>query len=586
MPMRSRFRIGLLAACAGLVLSPLAEAQVRAAGARSFRPMGPCSTARPPGSAHDASRRSGDKADATAKTAKPKDDDASSGGVTKGPGSEGDFDWELWWYHNLDRYLSFAKSQDESVGPRSFADTRREIAAVLRDAIQDPDSRVVESAIVALGKVAGEDDLPVFDGLISEPPHGNQVATVLALGHTKLAAAGERLKKMLAAPDAHPEIRANAALALGLVGDPAALPALVAAAQAGSVASDVLVASYLSIGLLGGETALSFLSGRLADSSALPLARSYAALALGKTGDPAAGKSLLEALSTETDKDVRSSIVIALGALGLASRREGAPALGPVRDHACLTLARVLDGDKDFVTRCLSTFSLGQLNGSGARSALQRAAKGGDPDLRCSALLALGLTGESSAIVALRPFLKDSSNGGAIGAAAAIGLALVGDPREAVAVLAAFKAEERSEPRGYLALALGLLRSRDAVPSLAYFAKSSANPPLARASLLALAMLGSEESLELIRSRATDSSDQGLAVEAIRTLGEAARPSDVPLLVSVLRREGTSWNERMSAVQALGRIGETGRAAPLSRVYEGNNFLLDVRLLVNAFAHL
>lgn len=585
-----------------IALAPFADAQTRPAGGRGFRPSPGVGRGGPHATGGDSSGKSGgsarrpaDRDAAPGTTKKPKDEAGSEGGVTPSPGSTGDFDWELWWYHNLDRYLTFAPASSGGESGRSDADAawnerRREIADVLREAVHESDVRVQQAAIVALGKAAGgDDDVAFLDGLLREATHKNRVAAVIALGHTRRPEAVDRLLRLLADAETHAEVRAAAALSLGLLGEERSMPALVAAARAEAGATDLLVASYLGIGLAGGEAAVPFLASALADEKAPPLARSYAALALGKTGVPAAEKPLEKALEA-ADADVRCSAIIALGALGLASRpgeaAGGGKPFAPARDQASLALARLLDKDPSFAARCLACFSLAQLNGSGARSALQRAAKGGDPDLRCAALLALGLTGEASAVAAIRPYVKDRSGDGAIGAAAALGMSLVGDAKEAPAVLAAFKAEDRSDPRAYLALALGLLRSAEAVPVLSLYAKGTANPPLARASLFALAVQGEKASRDLLRAHASQSEDPTLSVEAVRVIGEAADPADIPLLVSVLRRDGSSWNERYAAVQALGRMSETGRVAPLARVFESNNYFLEVRLLENVFESL
>jgi len=112
-------------------------------------------------------------------------------------------------------------------------------------------------------------------------------------------------------------LRAHAALALGQIGDPRAVPALRAALSDADLI--VRIESAAGLGRLKARGAVAGLSQALQDPDAR--VRQTAAVALGHQGDPAGRSPLRQALD-DKDGNVRGQAALALGLLGDQDARE------------------------------------------------------------------------------------------------------------------------------------------------------------------------------------------------------------------------------------------------------------------------
>ncbi len=245
----------------------------------------------------------------------------------------GGADWQVWWALNKDRYIGLARRE----APRAGDTGRREpptVPATLRARLVRPDIE-------------------------------------LALRDRKTA------------------VRRSAAYALGLLGDPASVPALSAAlADDNTEVQDTVI---LALGLLGRAAAaetVPILEGlargrksaarRLGRNSVNDGRRALATLALGMTGDPETVLRLARlARGDRESRDVRAAGVVALGLLG-----------GSTSASVLVDIYR--DKRAGIQVRALAVEALGRVGGRLARRVLLRAIEHDKTDVRRAAALALG----------------------------------------------------------------------------------------------------------------------------------------------------------------------------------------------------
>jgi HEAT repeat protein len=238
------------------------------------------------------------------------------------------------------------------------------------------DSRAIPILIAGMGYAAGRSNDPDRPGATSAGSYGVRNEAVSALVSLALRQPETGRALMEALGDADPNIRMNAAKALGRIGDAAAVPGLI-----GRAGSDddmyVRMASAEALGLIGDRRAVEALSafvsggprGEVADR-----ARGAAAEALGRLGDGRASDTLIGALD-DSSEIVRMAAIRALGRL--RDRRAVAP------------LTARLEGDRFESLRSAAALALGFIGGSEARSALGRASREGTPSVRTAAGRAL-----------------------------------------------------------------------------------------------------------------------------------------------------------------------------------------------------
>jgi aminopeptidase N len=183
--------------------------------------------------------------------------------------------------------------------------------------------------------------------------------------------------------------------------------------------------------------------------------RDIAADALGRMGNPAAGKQLLSGLDANTQPYVRNHIV---------------GALGNIKDDPTVVakLLSISSEDSSFRSRATALQSLGKLKAATALPALMDAAKGDSPDdfLRNAALRSLGYLGDDRGVPLLREW---SAPGKAIetreAAIASLGRLEKGN-KEITAQIASYLTETHYPIRYAAIRALGSRGDPSAIPAL------------------------------------------------------------------------------------------------------------------------
>ncbi len=265
--------------------------------------------------------------------------------------------------------------------------------SMMRTISMFPSERAYESmrgnvrfeAAYALGKMKAREALRPLMEALDDPEMLGREGAALALGMLKDPAAVQALSRRLE-EDPESPVRCHAASALGEIGDSRALPALERALKdkEGGVRLDAAEAIILITGR-GGTSGLA-LSLRDPDRNI----RQAAARMLGSSKDPQAGQLLLGALS-DPDRDVRGEAAEQLG------ERKEARAIRP--------LISILRIDDDYL-RHIAEVALGKI-GAPAFQDLIVALQDPEHNVRLIAADLLGKLGDARAVDALERAKSD-----------------------------------------------------------------------------------------------------------------------------------------------------------------------------------
>lgn len=228
--------------------------------------------------------------------------------------------------------------------------------------------------------------------------------------------------------DATPNVRANAAWALGRIDSGRALAPVVALFRNDD--AKVREAAVIAAGRIDSTSTMAALM-RVLQQDESPAVRRVAAWALGQKGAREAVPVLATALGKEGDARVREMIAWAIGnsegrsasaalvtALGRDAddnvRETAAWALAEIGDRAAVdALGAAADGDRSSRVRGTASWAIGQLHGNGVKapSGLLKVLKDESDDSRLKAAWALGQIGDASALNAIRDALTvETSN--------------------------------------------------------------------------------------------------------------------------------------------------------------------------------
>ena len=225
--------------------------------------------------------------------------------------------------------------------------------------IEDSDPAVQQSALIATGRLSPDGAVPALARSAGREDLNQRVLATTALGLTGQAAAVTPLMRLLT--DSHPKVQANAARALGAIGNPRATMQMAA---------------------------------MLADPVTRVPVRWAITEALGRLGDPQAVPILLQATG-ETEPEIRKSAVASLGQL---------------KDPRAVAALALLTRDAPLTEVAIR--ALGQIGHPDGLPSLLRVAKepGTDPITVKQAFWALGQIKSESTVAALKPYLLAKDN--------------------------------------------------------------------------------------------------------------------------------------------------------------------------------
>lgn len=286
--------------------------------------------------------------------------------------------------------------------------------------------------------------------------------------------------------------------------------------------------------------------------------RTAAAVALGKTGDPAGYEPLVRSREKDTHQDVRDSAILGLGLLG---QQKAVPYLDAVlRDEKATTRHR-----------SFAAFSLGLVGGPDASKALVtfmhlggEEAGGlrhrGDPPLLASCFLGMGFAGDPSALATLRRAGEDRGYDIGIRAFCWLALGKLGDRASLpVFVRAVRDRGTDSELRRAAAVVLQRLataKDAEAVEALSFAVRNDNDPVTRHFAAVALGTMADEEIVADLRKWFPRCDDRDRVFVAL-ALALAHDAESAPVLRKALRDERND-SERGGLAIALGLLPDRG----------------------------
>ena len=333
--------------------------------------------------------------------------------------------------------------------------------------IHDPAPEVRAEAVVAIGRLGDEDAPMLLFELLGDESELIQESAMDALARLSPERVTPLLLQALGSPDV--QVRIRAAETLGLLHDPETAPALIALSR--DLRENVRRAAIKALGEIEAPGVPDLLRAALLDESSL--VRQQAVLSLGKLQDLETAPDLLPLLD---DPDPKMRFVT-LRALGQIRNPEAMPRLIPF----------LTDKKKE---------------------------------LRFAAVEALGAIRAVAAVRPLMGVLTDPDRN--LRRAAAESLGMIADPQAVTPLLLALE-DEHWSVRCAAATALGRIRSTKATQSL-LGRLADEDATVRRAATAALGEIGDARSAGRLTQVLADPGLQSTALEALRRMGVAALP--------------------------------------------------------------
>jgi HEAT repeat protein len=519
----------------------------------------------------------------------PRGGAGTGGRTTPGIKAKGDsnqfLDWDWWWDLNDDRFLllkskvrsaeAASTSRDKFLGedegdnvvPVSTARIRKEIMPALKAGLKDPYYDARAGAVIAYGKVADKSDPEALDTLrkfLSDKDKIVQESTCLALGIlgnkaalpdllevAKNTVSGRKLAGS-GTGDVPTRMRAFAAVAIGLIGaregfvgeEASILNELVSLASADAAHLDLRVGPALALQLVKSEKVAQDILALVKAESTDRFVRGHLAVALGKIGFRAAIPELRKLLK---DKETYTNYGAAI-ALGLLANKEDKDV---VKDLITYARKAPNPGTKNF-----AIMALGEIGDESGRAVLMELVQGGQVAERTFAALALGVIGTKN------PSTVEESG---------------------QVVLDQYKKSKNEPEKSAYAIALGLLNYQKSLDVLrADLASGSGSQKLKSHICTALGLMNDKNSIPLIQELVAQKGDQDLRKRAAVALGLLRDPDAVNVLERVIQESKNTKAILGAATVALGYIGDTKAVPILARMVE--NPRGDVQDVTRAFA--
>lgn len=238
----------------------------------------------------------------------------------------------------------------------------------------------------------------------------------------------------------------------------------------------------------------------------------------------AIGKWLARRRSYLSDQSTKPALVKGwievLAGAGPALRMNAAAALGHLATAEAIPPLCAALRDKDRDVRIAAAGALGRARRREATPALVEALRSGDPELCRRAIQALGELRDPRGAEVLIPYLERGSDRGPLASAALHALVRIGQP--GVSTLIHALDMQSARVREYACCALGLIRSREAVPALIARLKDP-EVSVRRRAASALGMIGDSRAFEpLAVAMGSDAGRDALYRVALRQVGASS----------------------------------------------------------------
>lgn len=556
-------------------------------------------------------------------------------GGKKRPRATSPRSWQLWWETHRDRYLDLrgrvgagtvqtgSTAFLTGMGRAEMANLSRRptqseiedrIVPVLREALDESDSDILDSALLALGRVvpAGSAGSVRSDirRMLRSSSQTVQEAAVLSLGvlgcrssvplltaileddREGRAALGERR----AVPA---RLRSFAALSLGLIGWPVSVSALMRVIQqegSGLVGLRCCAIASLGLFLERREEIVRFLVDLSADRTLHHAVRAQIPVALGRLGERAEATLplLVRAVrSRKSEVHYRESSLLALGAIASPEDEQIRDLLhdsvdgedhAPARHFASIALARIgarsdRDGRGEVVRNDL------------VRESLRQFVRPRNPVDRPWSALSLALLGRSlgrenprrATIGDRLEEAFEATGNPADRAALALSLGLLDRRKSADRLFEELEKASDPQLKGYLAEALGMLRHRPAAGPLRLLLTQDRSPTVRLSAATALSLMQDRDAVPVLMeslARARTLAEVASCSQAVGRLGDRRA---LPGLIRIIEDRQLSGLARGFACVALGLLAEKTDLPWNTRLKEHANYRALVPELAEVF---
>ena len=521
------------------------------------------------------------------------------GGKKNKPGA-GFEQWPFWLEHNA--VQSGGSAFLTGLGRKEVATTSRrptldqvhsEIVPTLRDALSSGDPEIVDSAVLALGKVVGAADadqvLADIVGLVDSPHKTVRESAILSLGVLGSAFADAALLKIMTNADRSDLDRAFAATSLGAIGSPESVDPLMDVILTEPNSSvDVRSMAILALGQFTErrDEIVTFLVALLGEKKFDRTAVAQIPISLSRLGAPAKrALPTLMALAAARRTDIRmaESCVLAVGALADGD------------DAAARTLLMLTIGDsKNQQARHFAFIALGRLAGRACRD------EAGNAEMidACTEFLLKELNKPKTkthqpwaglALAELATELRDSSsrrvqvmtrlseafedsNNPSYKGAFAIALGRLNARAAGEMLFEEFLDTLDTSFRRYLAKSLMMMRHTDSLTAMRGRFANATNARVKKESLAVLATMGDPEALPILIDRLVGASSDKEAAWIAESIGCTRNSVVVPHLRAMVEDPKSSSRARAYACVALGILAEKTNEPWSARWADGTNY--------------
>jgi HEAT repeat protein len=451
--------------------------------------------------------------------------------------------------------------RDRRILPVLVDAARRRRLAVggLRRELNSRDVRA--AAVLAMGRLARAEAVPFIEMVLEDDPDlFVRTQAVLALGFSESPQAVEALIGLYGDESQGEELRSYAAAGLGLIGNAQALDALRSALTEKALSSQgnqLRAATVHAVGLTG-EPGLAAALRDLEGSWLFrkePHLRALTALALGHAADGPSLAMVLELLGDD-DNQVRRSAAAGLEAAG-----------GGLDAAAIDRVIELYRRESDVSVRQNLLRALGALRHDASRAFLREELAEVSYELRPHLALGLALDGDpGNALILIETLADQHDETQRAALITALGLL---EAEEAGDPLWAMLQQERSPYlRGYLALALGLIApdQADLAGRVEALVREQASVEVARWSMIALGLLGARGRLEQFAAEAAAMEGIMRRASVLNGLGLTGDAQLIEPLIAIVEDDSQTTYIRTYALQALGELADPRELPPTWRL--------------------